>query len=63
MKKPEISKSNSIYYNRACEDWEKFLPSEDEICDLIHKYVSSSYDEVGGINEASEAIAKRLGIK
>lgn len=51
MKKPEKKKIDkkawrdithweSIGYNRACEDWEKWLPSNKEILQIIYMYMA-----------------------
>ena len=42
-------------HNSACNKWENFLPSADEIQDLICDYIDY------GVTATAEAIAKRMG--
>ena len=46
-----------VGYNQACDDWEGFLPSEEDIEIILTEYgVTDSYD-------IAKAIAKRMGMK
>ncbi len=65
MKRPEKRKleQGSIYlqydkgYNHAHGDWEKFLPSEYDIRDLISNNIQCTFAEV---EDLARAIHKRL---
>ena len=54
-------------YNRACDNWEKFLPSKDEITKMVDKKlvtsVGTSIIATSIKNSLIEVIAKRLGVK
>ena len=82
MKRPEKKKELGIMsledvmevrgYNRACNDYNMFLPSDGEIRDIIQEIGYSKSGEYLGIDmddferrvdKATKAIAKRLGVK
>ncbi len=70
MKKPEKKVFNSIMdysaesrnmihsYNQAIDDYEKFLPSEEEILNILDEFGKHTPD----IHRA-KVIAKRIGVK
>ena len=47
-----------IGYNRACDDWEKFLPSKEEIYKILAKHCNTTFKK--GDLTLSEKISKRL---
>ena len=57
-------------YNQACDEWEKFLPSEEEIGDVVTKWFfkdqEKDYTETGkhifkaSLNDLAKAISERL---
>ena len=47
-------------YNASCDDHDKFLPSEEEINDIINEYVEENQISQPRL---ANAIAKRLGVK
>jgi len=47
-------------HNSACDAWEKFLPGEDEINDIINEYVEENQISQPRL---AKAIAKRLEVK
>ena len=45
-------------YNQACDDWEGYLPSEEEIASILNdKFIQGAKVQVGWI---AKAISKRL---
>jgi hypothetical protein len=58
-----IEKSNG--YNQACDDWEAFLPSEEEIEKILwgyKGYLNTVYTEIAKkwVKEISRAFHKRI---
>ena len=75
MKKPERIEDRNVNccdsafiqgYNCACNDWEKFLPDIDKLCEVIevvllklpHLHINSTLKDVRTI---AQAIVKRIG--
>jgi len=65
--KRKLEKCSTAYlqydkgYNHACSDWEKFLPSEEEISKIIKKWFREYWDNVDGvIKEFAKAISQRI---
>uniref|UniRef100_A0A6H1ZCZ1 Uncharacterized protein n=1 Tax=viral metagenome TaxID=1070528 RepID=A0A6H1ZCZ1_9ZZZZ len=63
MKRPEkkkeegnpLEKFGVLHYNQACDDYEKFLPDEEEILEIF--YVHACDDE----ETIARAISERIG--
>ncbi len=55
-----------IAYNQACTDWEAYLPSEDDVEQIIRDnikwspYGLTNYDMVDSFTAIAKAISKRL---
>lgn len=47
-------------YNGACDDWEAWLPNEEELFEYIMTETKLSYPE-DDVRRIAQAIAKRLG--
>ena len=51
-------------YNQACDDWEKWLPDEDEINmildQVIGEYIGHLEDKEGLFNHIAKAISNRI---
>lgn len=67
-KKQGATKLDIIYalsepngYNKACDDWEKFLPDEKEIKKIIYDNYDCRKNVFG--KDLSKAILKRIGKK
>ena len=71
MKKPEFQNPNAMYgktyhdkccrafgYNEACDDYEKFLPTEEEIEDICKRFKVS--EVLGQRHKLAVAIHKRI---
>ncbi len=64
-----ITYERAVGYNQACEDWEKWLPSEEEIIEILRK-IPSTKIPIGLIagkkyyymckEDIAKAISKRL---
>ena len=70
MNKPEKKTGTmlGVGYNQAYDDWEAYLPNEEEINQVIRNHFSTIFQKpdlmiaiVEAGNNAAKAIAKRIG--
>ncbi len=71
MKKPEKKEIKAFtvndpdrIWNKCCDEWEKWLPDEDEINmildQVIGEYIGHLEDKEGLFNHIAKAISKRI---